>query len=73
MLIEILLLEGEAQSLSCETDVKLIIEVIENDLKPLINQAELLSKKYSAVVTNPPYMNKFEKNLKDFAKKYYKD
>ena len=39
----------------------------------LINQAELLSKKYSAVVTNPPYMNKFEKNLKDFAKKYYKD
>ena len=50
-----------------------IIEVIENDLKPLINQAELLSKKYSAVVTNPPYMNKFEKNLKDFSKKYYKD
>lgn len=39
----------------------------------LINQAELLSKKYSAVVTNPPYMNKFEKNLKDFAKKNYKD
>ena len=24
-------------------------------------------------MTNPPYMNKFEKNLKDFAKKYYKD
>ncbi|WP_295115628.1 BREX-1 system adenine-specific DNA-methyltransferase PglX [uncultured Methanobrevibacter sp.] len=46
---------------------------MENDLKPLINQAELLSKKYSAVVTNPPYMNKFEKNLKDFAKKYYKN
>ena len=39
----------------------------------LIHQAELLSKKYSAVVTNPPYMNKFEKNLKDYARKYYKD
>ena len=24
-------------------------------------------------MTNPPYMNKFEKSLKDFAKKYYKD
>ncbi len=60
------------KSKSTLLDMK-IIEVIENDLKPLINQAELLSKKYSAVVTNPPYMNKFEKNLKDFAKKYYKD
>ena len=60
------------KSKSTLLDMK-IIEVIENDLKHLINQAELLSKKYSAVVTNPPYMNKFEKNLKDFAKKYYKD
>ena len=50
------------------TDVS-INEVISKDLMALINQAELLSKKYSAVVTNPPYMNKFEKNLKDFAKK----
>ena len=25
------------------------------------------------MVTNPPYMNKFEKNLKDFSKKYYKN
>ena len=50
-----------------------ITNIISNDLMALINQAELLSKKYSAVVTNPPYMNKFEKNLKDFAKKYYKD
>ena len=60
------------KSKSTLLDMK-IIEVIKNDLKPLINQAELLSKKYSAVVTNPPYMNKFEKNLKEFAKKYYKD
>ena len=54
------------------TDV-VIFDVISNDLMALVNQAELLSKKYSTVVTNPPYMNKFEKNLKDFAKKYYKD
>ena len=54
------------------TDV-VINEVISKDLMALVNQAELLSKKYSTVVTNPPYMNKFEKSLKDFAKKYYKD
>ena len=50
-----------------------IIEIIENDLLNLVNQAELLSREYSAVVTNPPYMNKFEKSLKDFARKFYKD
>ena len=59
-------------SKSTLTDIN-ITNIINNDLMALINQAELLSKKYSAVVTNPPYMNKFEKNLKDFAKKYYKD
>ena len=60
------------KSKSTLTDV-IFTDVISNDLLALINQAELLSKKYSAVVTNPPYMNKFEKNLKDFARKYYKD
>ena len=54
------------------TDIN-ITDVINSDLMDLLNQAELLSNKYSAVVTNPPYMNKFEKSLKDFAKKYYKD
>ena len=48
-----------------------------NETLPLINklvkQAKILSKKYSAVVTNPPYMNKFEANLKDFVKTNYKE
>ena len=60
------------KSKSTLTDIN-ITNIINNDLMALVNQAELLSKKYSAVVTNPPYMNKFEKTLKDFAKKYYKD
>ena len=50
-----------------------IKNIIENELFDLINQTIVLSNKYSVVVTNPPYMNKFEKGLKDFAKKYYKD
>ena len=60
------------KSKSTLTDIN-ITNIISNDLIDLVNQAELLSNKYSAVVTNPPYMNKFEKSLKDFAKKYYKD
>lgn len=40
---------------------------------PLIKQAEILSGKYDCVVTNPPYMNKFNKNYKNFVKENYKD
>lgn len=46
-------------------------DLIENDIVSLINQSELLNTKYDIVVTNPPYMNKFEKTLKDFSKKNY--
>ena len=37
----------------------------------LIKQSKLLLLKYQIVVTNPPYLNKFDKSLKDFSKKYY--
>ncbi|WP_369693545.1 BREX-1 system adenine-specific DNA-methyltransferase PglX [Methanobrevibacter gottschalkii] len=50
-----------------------IINEIENRIIPLINQAKVLSLKYEAVVTNPPYLNKYDKQLKDFSKKNYKD
>ena len=50
-----------------------VINEIENKIMPLINQAKVLSLKYEAVVTNPPYLNKYDKQLKDFSKKNYKD
>ena len=50
-----------------------VINEIENKIIPLINQAKVLSLKYEAVVTNPPYLNKYDKQLKDFSKKNYKD
>ena len=46
---------------------------IENKIFPLIHQAELLSLKYVCVVTNPPYLNKYSKDMKNFARKYYED
>jgi hypothetical protein len=41
-------------------------------LKKLAEQAQILSQSYVAVCTNPPYMNKLDKNLKDFVTTYYK-
>ena len=46
----------EAQILRGKTD----------DIRALVNQAKLMAKKYTAVVTNPPYMNKFDTKLKKY-------
>lgn len=42
-------------------------------LEDLINQYELMAMQYEVVVTNPPYMNNFNAQLKTFVNKYYKD
>ena len=38
----------------------------------LIDQAKILSRKYTVVCTNPPYMGKLESHLKDFVVDRYK-
>ena len=38
----------------------------------LIDQAKILSRKYTVVCTNPPYMGKLESHLKDFVLDKYK-
>lgn len=45
------------------------------DLKPLVQVAEVLAKKYDVVVTNPPYMGASNMNarLNEFIKKHYAD
>ena len=42
-------------------------------LLPLVKQAEILSKKYDVVATNPPYMNKYSPRLKDYINQYFAD
>lgn len=48
-----------------------------SNVKPLMlklaKQADIMSKKYAVVCTNPPYMNKLEGNLKSFVIDNYKD
>ena len=48
---------------------------IKEKIKPLLEQARIMSKKYDVVTTNPPYAGgaKLPKNLKDFLNKNYKD
>lgn len=41
-------------------------------VRKLIEQAKILSRKYTVVCTNPPYMNKMESHLKDFVVDKYK-
>lgn len=42
-------------------------------LLTLVKQAEILSKKYDVVATNPPYMNKYSPRLKDYINQYFAD
>jgi type II restriction/modification system DNA methylase subunit YeeA len=49
--------------------------VVERDILPLVQQAKLLTRKYDAVITNPPYMGGkgLSPNLKEFFKANYPD
>ncbi len=42
-------------------------------LFPILKQAKCLSLKYDLVITNPPYHNKYNTDLKDFVQKFYKN
>lgn len=42
-------------------------------IAPLVKQAVILAQKYDAVITNPPYMNKFDKDLKKYIQDNYPD
>lgn len=61
-----------------ETDYDNIFDSIRKSgvvtsFQPLLKQAKVMVQKYQIVVTNPPYMNKFESNLKKFINNNYKD
>ena len=49
----------------------------ENNEKPLMeqlaSQADIMSRKYKAICTNPPYLNKMEGKLKSFVTSNYKE
>ena len=48
-------------------------ETIRADFLPVLKQAEILIAKYDVVATNPPFMNKMDKDLKKYVIDNYKD
>lgn len=46
---------------------------LDKTLEPLVAQAEILSKKFTIAVTNPPYMNKYNSKLKSYISGHYPD
>lgn len=42
-------------------------------IQPLLAQAQILARQYDAVITNPPYMNKFAPTLKRYIQDNYTD
>lgn len=75
--IDISLIEGQMEAIKNKTEIDIftteLIEYVFPLIEELIDQYKLLSKLYDIVVTNPPYMNNFNKDLKDFINKHYKD
>lgn len=56
-------------------DISMSREAVLNDLLPLVKTAEVMTRKYDIVVTNPPYrgISDVEPKLQDFVKENYPD
>lgn len=56
-------------------DISISRETVLNDILPLVRVAEVMSKKYTAVITNPPYLSVSAANAKlaEFVKRNYPD
>ena len=49
------------------------IRKTQKQLKKIVKIATMLTEKYDVVVTNPPYLNKLDKNLKKYVRDNYND
>ncbi|MFD1392905.1 BREX-1 system adenine-specific DNA-methyltransferase PglX [Lacticaseibacillus jixianensis] len=47
-------------------------EEVREQIQGMLHIVDLLQDKYDVVVTNPPYLNKMDKPLKDYVKTHYK-
>lgn len=77
---------GSLVNIRKDFDINVIKEYVDNTrgqitlgtfdidkLLDVINITDLLLNKYSVVCTNPPYLNKYNAELKDYINKHYKD
>jgi len=61
------------EEISSGADINMYSQATIDQLLPLVKVAEVMSKKYSVVATNPPYMNKYDSKLKIFINDNYKN
>ena len=54
-------------------DISIYSSYLLNDLMLIIRPAEVMSRKYAVVATNPPYLNKYDAKLKKYLHDNYKD
>lgn len=56
-------------------DISIFREIVLNSILPLIQVAEVLSQRYHATITNPPYMSvsNSDTKLNDYVRRHYED
>jgi len=54
-------------------DINIVRDATIAQITPLLDVAEILSKRYAVVATNPPYLNRYNDTLKEFVLENYKD
>ena len=54
-------------------DINIVRDATIAQITPLLDVAEILSKRYAVVATNPPYLNRYNDTLKEFIMDNYKD
>lgn len=54
-------------------DINLYSQIVIDQLLPIVQVAEVMSRKYAVVATNPPYLNKFDSKLNDYIVSNYKE
>ena len=56
-----------------DSEISMYKAYLLSEFKLLLSQAEIMSRKYAVVATNPPYMNKYDNKLKEYINANYKD
>ena len=59
--------------LQVEGEITVYSAFLLNEFRSLINAAEVMSRRYVVVATNPPYLNRFDEKLKQFIWQEYAD
>ena len=54
-------------------EIRLYNTYLFGDFQKIVRVAEIMSRRYAVVATNPPYLNKYDAKLKDFIAKNYND